>query len=326
MPSVGSDSYASPAEIGAWEQTVDSIICRHPTVRASCSGSWCQVPPGCFVMGSPETEWSRGAYSEEPIAVTLTHGFYLGRYEVTQADWSSFGFANPTGTTLTNAGPECANDPSCPVASVTWFEAAAYANALSERERLATCYALTDCSGVVGRGMTCASVKLTSSSSYGCEGYRLPTEAEWEYAVRAGTRTTFYSGNITPQGTLLTDCCEDRALNPIAWYCANAGGTSHPVGQKAPNAWGLHDMAGNALEWVTETYSSTTPKGPLTDPGGMLSAERESVLRGGAYWTSATASRSASGALDYGWDLKYSKGLGFGFRLARTIATTGGDQ
>ncbi|MBX3192901.1 MAG: formylglycine-generating enzyme family protein [Labilithrix sp.] len=277
-------------------------------------------------MGSPESEWSRGAYSEDAIAVTLTRGFYLAKHEVTQAEWTSLGFDNPTGTKLTSAGPECTNDPSCPVASATFFEAAAYANALSEKAMLPPCYALTDCSGAVGAGMICGDLRLTSPTAYECNGYRLPTEAEWEYAARAGTQTAFYSGDITDQGPLLTNCCEDRALDAIAWYCANSGGTSHPVGQKAPNAWGLHDMAGNVLEWVTETYASTTPTGPLTDPGGTLSVEKESVLRGGAYWTSATAARSSSGALDYGWDLKYSKGLGFGFRLARSIPPTGGDR
>jgi formylglycine-generating enzyme required for sulfatase activity len=107
-------------------------------------------------------------------------------------------------------------------------------------------------------------------------------------------------------------------LDPIAWYCANSARTTHPVGTKAPNAWGLHDMAGNVAEWVVEPYESVSAKGPRTDPGGTFSEQRRSTYRGGAFAMWPTAHRSAFGALDEPWDLRFVKGLGIGFRLVRT--------
>jgi formylglycine-generating enzyme required for sulfatase activity len=102
----------------------------------------------------------------------------------------------------------------------------------------------------MGHGMLCNSVRALNASVYDCRGYRLPTGAEWEYAARAGTKTSFYTGDFFPIPGARDSCTGDPALLPIAWYCANAGPFTHPVGQKAPNGWGLHDMIGNVTEWV----------------------------------------------------------------------------
>lgn len=227
-------------------------------------------------MGSPTEEWGRGASSEDQIAVMLTHDFMLSEYEVTQAQWTSFGYKNPAGP-LTNGdagivGGECSNDPRCPAASVNWFEAAAFANALSTREGLPPCYVLSNCVGNVGEGMKCDGATLTTATTYACLGYRLPTSAEWEYAARAGTRTPFYSGDVTAQASVVS-CCNENSLNPVSWYCADSNGWTHPVGEKAPNAWGLYDMLGNVTEWVSDPYTGSTPTGPLVDRGSDLGTQ-----------------------------------------------------
>jgi hypothetical protein len=130
---------------------------------------------------------------------------------------------------------------------------------------LAPCYELTVCQKELGRGMFCAGFRTTAATLYACEGYRLPTDAEREYAARAGTRTAFYTGDITERDT--EDCGADPLLSRIAWYCANAKGQTHPVEQLEANGWGLFDMAGNALEWVNDGYRGQPSEGG-SDPGG----------------------------------------------------------
>ena len=140
----------------------------------------------------------------------------------------------------------------------------------------------------------------------GGERYRLPTEAEWEYAARAGTATDTYAGDVTePVGN-------DPVLNGIAWYGENSGGRTHPVGQKAPNGFGLHDMLGNVWEWVGDWYGDY-PGGTVTDPAGPGSGSGR-VFRGGSVNIVARVCRSAN-------RIGYSPGFRnniFGFRLLRT--------
>jgi sulfatase modifying factor 1 len=295
-----------------------ALGCEHVPVAANCSAGWCQVPAGCFVMGSAESEWGRGRDVEEMHAVTLTHGFEIAQHETTQAEWSRVGFTNPSATR--DWGQDC-TDPNCPVGNANWYDALAFANALSQAHSppLAPCYDLGACVGAPGTGMDCSTVKVLAASAYECTGYRLPTEAEWEYAARAGTRMPFYSGDITSQPDIST-CYDEPSLDTIAWYCMNWGRQSHPVGQKAPNGWGLYDMIGNATEWVHDGKDDWVKlaTGRVTDPGGQFNVWTTSrVIRGGAatWWSvmmRASAHLSAPAATMQPGPLQ-------GFRLVRTL-------
>jgi formylglycine-generating enzyme required for sulfatase activity len=243
----------------------------------------------------------------------------IGQYEVTQAQWESYGLANPS-----VAFPMDPNDkgnclaPNCPVGNINWFEAAAYSNVVSEAEGFPPCYILEGCRGAIGSDLTCSGVTLRARSVYECAGYRLPTEAEWEYAARACTTTAIYSGDLLD--CKLSICSPDSNLGAIAWFCTNSAAQSHPVGQLTPNGWGLYDAIGNLHEW---THGAFTPSGygdaPLIDPGGEdgpVSPTTARTRRGCAYFTYNSSCRAAERAsAPMG-----SRAPGQGVRLARTLA------
>lgn len=189
------------------------------------------VPAGSFQMGS-----SNGESDEKPVhSVTIKEGFYMGRYEVTQAEWQQ----------LMKNNPSYFKGDKLPVERVSWDDAQSFVNNLNAR----------------GEQFF----------------YRLPTEAEWEYACRAGT-TGDSAGN----------------LNEMAWYSTNSGGTTHTVGGKRPNAWGLADMHGNVWEWCAD-YHHQNYHGAPTDGNAWLTggAMNSRVLRGGSWGSGPTVVRSA---------------------------------
>jgi formylglycine-generating enzyme required for sulfatase activity len=189
--------------------------------------------PGSFMMGSPEDE--EGRVDDEFLhQVTLTKGFWLGKYPVTQEQWESVMDYNPS-------EDECDD---CPVDSVSWED--------------------------------CKEFIKEINSAKGLDA-RFPTEAEWEYACRAGTEGA-YSGT--------------GDLDDMGWYDENSDDETHPVGEKEPNAWGFHDMHGNVYEWCGDWYGSY-PHGVVTDPKGPSSGDYR-VLRGGCWSYSAGDCRSAS--------------------------------
>jgi formylglycine-generating enzyme required for sulfatase activity len=248
---------------------------RHDAIDRG-SPTWIVIQPGTFVMGSPDTEKCRDAYDEDYHQVTLTHRFEISSTEVTRAQFAALMGYSPSA--LTGCGADC------PVESVSWHQAASYCNTLSASRGLAPCYI---CSGS-GKDTDCTTVATYYDHHiYECRGYRLPMEAEWEYAYRAGTKGPFYLGTIT-------SCIEsDAGADAIGWYLGNAGKTPHPVARKAPNAWGLYDMAGNVGEWCHDWYSPGLGTYPVIDPWGAGIATKRAI-RFGAWASEPRTLRAAS--------------------------------
>jgi len=197
------------------------------------------IPPNTFTLGTPTNELHRSADEGPQTTVTISQGFWMGKYEVTQNEYLAVVGSNPSGFP---------GDLSRPVESVSWLDATNYCARLTRQELAA---------GRIPPGSR----------------YRLPTEAEWEYAARAGTATRFSYGD-DPNGTSLTN---------YAWYAANSGFGTHPVGQKAPNPWGLYDMEGNVLEWCQDWYGPYPGGSAIDPPGPASNATGVKVIRGGAW-------------------------------------------
>lgn len=238
-----------------------------------------KIPAGSFAQGSPETEEGRYAI-EMQREVTISRPFLLQAKPVTQGEWREVMGSNPSHFSGIR---ECGDN--CPVESVNWFDAVTYLNRLSERDGLEACYTLSGCSGEPGGGCenrgnfcdgdyTCEKV---ISKGLSCAGYRLPTEAEWEYAARAGTSGAIYG-----------------MLANIAWYNENADYKTHPVGQKQANAWGLYDMIGNVWEWTEDSWSGAAYEtGNATDPL-VPGPDNRRVVRGCFYGNLAKDCRAAN--------------------------------
>jgi len=217
------------------------------------------IPPGNFVMGSKVGDALQGK-NETVHGVTITHGFWMGKYEVTNERWNEV-------WAITDFN---SSEQKLPVSQVSYGKAQAFCWKLTESERKV---------GNLPAGFI----------------YRLPTEAEWEYACRAGTSSVFSFGDDT------------ASLSEYAWHQGNSRRIYHPVGEKDPNAWGLHDMYGNVLEWCFDWYGEY-PSFHVVNPLGALRG-KDRVLRGGSY--ASDASQCHSGSRDHWTPISRSFNVGF---------------
>jgi formylglycine-generating enzyme required for sulfatase activity len=210
------------------------------------------IPGGNFLMGSPADEAGRSD-DEGPVHEVYIAAFECMPHPVTRRLYRELMGKDP-------GRPEGEADQR-PVNEVSWYDAMEFCNRLSQRAGLTPCYRL-------------GSPKQTAWDQT-ANGYRLPTEAEWEYACRAGSQTRYSFGD------------DERQLAEHAWYAANSGNVPHPVGQKEPNRWGLHDMHGNVWEWCWSDYE------PYPSKASDRPIRANRVLRGGSFFDSAGALRSA---------------------------------
>lgn len=233
---------------------------------------WC--PPGKFTMGSPPSEPGR-AIDENQVSVELTNGFWLGKYEVSQTEWKQVMATEPW-----KDQPLIKEGNGFPATSINWHDAAEFCRKLTEQERKAE--------------------RLSARYEF-----TLPTEAQWEYACRARTETSFSFG------------ADESKLGEYAWYFENARNVGedfiHQVGQKQSNPWGFHDLHGNVWEWCRDVYTENPPGG--RDPEVAGEGALRSV-RGGGFNSAASTNRSAFRGKQTP-DNQYSTR---GFRVALNIA------
>lgn len=254
------------AELDAVREEIATLAVASPAAAAAAlPETWTNtlemafvlIPAGAFDMGS-----DHGDADEQPVRpVTIDKPFYLGRFEVTQAQWFAVMETDPSQFT---------DEPNRPVEGVSWNDARDFIAKLNAMEAGTT--------------------------------YRLPTEAEWEYAARAGSATAYAFGD------------DPAELDAYAWYADNAGNITHPVGEKQPNAWGLHAMHGGVWEWVQNLYgpypSSEADTGAPAPPPG-----NRRVIRGGSWLSPAEDCRAASRSHAH----PAFRGAHVGLRLVRTI-------
>jgi formylglycine-generating enzyme required for sulfatase activity len=248
------------------------------------TGCLLRISPGTFDIGCTPGQSSCAADESPVMPVTLTHDYWMGETEVTQGEYQAVMGTNPSGFS------SCGS--TCPVEFVSWHMAAAFTNAVSAAAGLTECYS---CTGT-GTSTSCT----VAMDPYTCDGYRLPTEAEWEGAARCG-EDLLYAGSNT--------------VGDVGWYSANSWPRTQAVAGKAANACGLYDMSGNVWEWTQDWYSSSyyTSSG-RTDPTGAGSGSTR-IFRGGSWYNTAVWLRVAA-RISYA---PSGRDDILGFRLTRTI-------
>jgi len=214
-----------------------------------------RVEGGTFQMGS-----NNGEDYEKPVHTVTITGFYIGKYEVTQKEWAA----------VTGNNPSHFKGENLPVEMVSWFDALEYCNRLSQREGLSPAYTIS-----------ASDDNQTVIWNRNATGYRLPTEAEWEYAAKGGNGSP---GNYAYAGSNDPD--------EAAWYDENSGDTTHLPGTKAPNSLGLYDMSGNVSEWCWDWHGDYLSEAQ-TNPMGASSGSFR-IGRGGSWGSPAERVRSAA--------------------------------
>lgn len=248
-----------------------------PSLMNSIGMEFLLIPAGEFMMGASDNDSQALPFERPQHRVRISRPFYLARFEVTQAEWEAVIGSNPYDRARSNPfynlpGMAKRITRSNHPATVSWNDAQEFIARLNEKE--------------------------------GANIYRLPSEAEWEYAARAGTVTVYSFGN------------DARQLDAHAWHGGDfqTGGT-HPIGQKKPNPWGLYDMHGNAWEWVQDWFDPNFyANSPQDDPKGPPTGNKR-VVRGGSWHITADSWRS-SFRREYAPDYR---GISIGFRIVRNL-------
>ncbi|MBM4342798.1 MAG: SUMF1/EgtB/PvdO family nonheme iron enzyme [Deltaproteobacteria bacterium] len=239
----------APTQSAAGADRLEAVIAQQSAEKASAAAGprtpgFVLIPAGRFTMGAPDK--GDGTPNEAgQHEVTLVRAFEIQATETTARQFRSVSGANP------ELDATCQGIDDCPAAHVSWLQAVDYCNRLSEKHGLPRCYTLNGPAVVWNGGP-------------GCKGFRLPTEAEWEYAARAGHPGMRHGD-----------------ANAVSWYDENANLRIHSVQRKQPNAWGLYDMLGNVAEWVWDWYAAY-PTTAQVDPTGPKGGENR-VYRGGSW-------------------------------------------
>ncbi len=283
-----------------------------PTIPPAPDG-FVMIPAGSFTMGSEDSEPCRDP-DETLHQVTLTRSFYMLSTEVTRQMWAD----------LKAVQPDLPDDPSNtqysptmqhPVQQVSWFESVLYANLLSLQHGFHQCYYKDAAFTVPVDGWNYLNEPIYCD--FQADGYRLPTESEWEYACRAGTTGSFSCDEPDYTSDNCVSC--DPGIHPVlenyCVYCCNVPDMSAPVGSKLPNPWNLFDMHGNVYEWCWDYYGEY-PAGSVTDPTGAVSGDTR-VRRGGAWYH--CGARYCRSAYRHYVSANYRK-YSLGFRIVQTVA------
>ncbi len=237
------------------------------------------IAAGTFQMGS-----ATGYSDELPVhTVTISSAFYMDTTDVTQADYFKLIGVNPSAFL---------GDSLRPVEEVTWNDALLYCNARSKRDGLDTVYSFDSIETAPETG--CSSLDSLHTDLFK-NGYRLPTEAQWEYACRAGSTTPYFWGNDTSMDS------GNDTVGMYSWYYGNSHDSTHRVATKLPNAWGLYDMSGNVWQWCSDWYGAYTDSAEV-DPTGPVWGYYP-VMRGGSWvfmWGSFDLSGLRHSASRYG--------------------------